>query len=284
MFLFKSVQLLKQHLRQKSMEGYEIGFVPTMGALHQGHLNLIAASKQKGLYTVCSVFVNPTQFNNKDDFDKYPNTLEADLEKLNGMGCHVFFHPDSEAMYGQDVTAQAHDYGSITQNYEGAMRPGHFNGVITIVTKLFDVVEPDEVFFGQKDLQQCMVIKELIKRLFPNIQMHIVPTQREESGLAMSSRNLRLNDEERVVAVNFSKALFAVEHMLRLGKEVKIALDEATATWLTHPLIKLEYFDVIDTEWMTRVDSISNTSRSYAAVIAGWCGQIRLIDNVMLTE
>jgi len=284
MFLLKSVQLLKQHLRQKSIEGYKIGFVPTMGALHQGHLNLIAASMQKGLYTVCSIFVNPTQFNNKDDFDKYPNTLEADLEKLNEMGCHVLFHPDAEGMYGQDVIAEAHDYGSITQNYEGAMRPGHFNGVITIVTKLFDAVEPDEVFFGQKDLQQCMVIKELIRRLFPNIQMHIVPTQREESGLAMSSRNLRLSIEERVVAVNFSKALFAVEQSLRLGKEVKMALEEATATWLIHPLIKLEYFDVIDAEWMTPVDSISNPSRTYAAVIAGWCGQIRLIDNVMLTE
>lgn len=284
MFVFKSAAALAQHLRQiRTSVAQPIGFAPTMGALHNGHLRLIESAKHHGCYVVCSIYVNPTQFNNMEDFARYPITIEADMEKLAAAGCDVLFLPDNKEMYGAEVRAEVYDYGSITANYEGALRPGHFDGVITIVGKLFNMVNPDYVFFGQKDLQQCMVIRNLIKAAFPGIQMELVPTVREADGLAMSSRNVRLSETERQTALSLSAALFAVKQMITNGESVRQALASATAQYLQHPLLKLEYLDVVQSDTMTPVDKVL-PGTSCAVIIACWCASVRLIDNVLLTD
>ncbi len=283
MFVFKSIELLQAHLSEIRAKSGAVGYVPTMGALHQGHLNLVEASKNKGCYTVCSIYVNPTQFNNAEDLAKYPNTIEQDIIKLTNAGCDVLFLPDNNEMYGVDVVASKYDFGTVTNNFEGALRPGHFNGVITIVSKLFDAVMPDEVFFGQKDLQQCMVIKHLIKLNYNHIVMNLVPTKRENNGLAMSSRNVRLSAEEVEVALNISKAIIDVKLNINSGVVPTIAINKAKAGYLDHPKLKLEYFALVEVETMIEATEIL-PNISYAVIIACWCANVRLIDNVLLTD
>jgi pantoate--beta-alanine ligase len=283
MFVFKSIAQLSAHLELRKSEGQEIGFVPTMGALHQGHLSLIQQSLAHQCYTVCSIYVNPTQFNNAQDFEKYPITIEEDVKKLASAGCHVLFLPSTDEMYGADVAAIKSDYGSLTNNYEGALRPGHFDGVITIVAKLFKAVNPDKVFFGQKDLQQCMVVNRLITKQFPNIYMELVPTVREASGLAMSSRNVRLTEAQRELAVELSKAIFFVRDETLKGHNISQALATAAANIQSHKEFKLEYLDLVHMDTMEHAENIEDGER-YAVVIACWCAEVRLIDNVLLTE
>lgn len=284
MFVFKSAAALSQHLQQiRTTTSQPIGFAPTMGALHNGHLKLIEASKEQGCYTVCSIYVNPTQFNNPDDLAKYPVTIEADMEKLATAGCDVLFLPDNAEMYGNQLLAATFDYGSITANYEGALRPGHFNGVITIVSKFFQMVEPNRVYFGQKDLQQCMVIKHLIQTSFPNIYMELVPTMREPDGLAMSSRNVRLSETDRQTALALSAGLFAAKRMINDGLPVKEVMRNITQKYFTHPQLQLEYFDVVQADTMLPVqEPLPNAT--CAIIVACWCASVRLIDNVLLTD
>lgn len=283
MFVFKSITLLRAHLDKRMGEGRAIGFVPTMGALHQGHLTLLGNSINKGCYTVCSIYVNPTQFNNSSDFDKYPITLEADAQKLSEIGCDVLFLPSTQEMYGNDISAITADYGSLTNNYEGALRPGHFDGVVTIVSKLFSSVKPNEVFFGQKDLQQCMVVNYLINKQFPLTNLNLVPTVREESGLAMSSRNVRLTLEQKKLAIQLSKALFYVRDEIKNGAPISQTLQQASSQFLSNPIFKLEYLDVVEMDTMSKANNIEANKR-YAVIIACWCAEVRLIDNVLLTE
>jgi pantoate--beta-alanine ligase len=283
MFVFKSIELLQAHLSEIRSKIGAVGYVPTMGALHQGHLNLVEASKNKGCYTVCSIYVNPTQFNNAEDLAKYPNTIEQDIIKLTNANCDVLFLPDNNEMYGLHVVASKYDFGSVTNNFEGALRPGHFDGVITIVSKLFDAVKPDEVFFGQKDLQQCVVIKHLIKLNYNHIVMNIVPTKREESGLAMSSRNVRLSADELEVALNLSKSIIDVKYSINAGVDPELAVNKAKAKFLNHPKLKLEYLALVDAETMTEANKLE-PNKNFAIIIACWCANIRLIDNVLLTE
>lgn len=283
MFVFKSIELLQAHLSEIRAKSGAVGYVPTMGALHQGHLNLVEASKNKGCYTVCSIYVNPTQFNNAEDLDKYPNTIEQDIIKLTNAGCDVLFLPDNNEMYGVNVVASKYDFGSVSNNFEGALRPGHFDGVITIVSKLFDAVKPDEVFFGQKDLQQCMVIKHLIKLNYNHIVMNVVPTKREDNGLAMSSRNVRLSDEEIAIALNLSKAIISVKQSIEAGIEPELAINKAKDEFLNHPKLKLEYLNLVDADTMTEATKLE-PNRNYAVIIACWCANVRLIDNLLLTE
>ena len=283
MFIIKSIALLKQHIAEQRTKLNEIGFVPTMGALHQGHLNLIAESKRKNCYTVCSIYVNPTQFNNLEDFEKYPSTIEQDITKLTDSGCDLLFLPSSDEMYGDDVVADRFDFGLVTNSYEGALRPGHFNGVITIVSKLFDAVLPQQVFFGQKDLQQCMVVKHLINEKYPSIKINIINTTRELSGLAMSSRNVRLSSLQKDIAVNISKALFFIKQQLVTGVKVFDAIEQAKRRFLTNSELELEYLAVVDVDTMQEAHQINNL-KTYAAIIACKCGNIRLIDNVLLTN
>jgi pantoate--beta-alanine ligase len=283
MFVFKSIKLLQDHLSHNRLEFGKIGYVPTMGALHQGHLDLIAASKNKGCYTVCSIYVNPTQFNSAEDFEKYPSTIEQDIVKLAENKCDVLFLPSSDEMYGNDVVADKYDFGPVTNSFEGALRPGHFDGVITIVTKLFDAVKPDEVFFGQKDLQQCVVVKHLIKSRFSDINMNIVPTKREAGGLAMSSRNVRLADDEKEAAVKLSKALLSVKNQVLQGSVASEAIAMTKAQLLNHPKLKLEYLALVDADTMEE-HQVIEAGKQYAVIIACWCANVRLIDNMLLTD
>jgi pantoate--beta-alanine ligase len=282
MFVIKSMAELRQHLLLLNSDT-KIGFVPTMGALHHGHVSLINQSKHKGCYTICSIFVNPTQFNNSADLDKYPSSIESDIKMLAEAGCDVLLLPSVEEMYGNTVQAAVYDYGTITSLYEGEKRPGHFDGVITIVSKFFSGVKPDEVFFGQKDLQQCMVIKELIRREFPAITFNMGPIIREESGLAASSRNRRLSDADRQKAAFVSKALYAAKQKIQNGTPVADVIEEATQTYLTPHGFEVEYFDLIEASSMKQIERPMELGNS-ALVIACWCSDVRLIDNMLLTE
>ena len=206
-----------------------------------------------------------------------------DIVKLTQNKCDVLFLPSSTEMYGNHVVADKYNFGAVTNSFEGALRPGHFDGVITIVSKLFDAVKPDEVFFGQKDLQQCMVVKHLIGNRFYNIKMNIVPTKRESSGLAMSSRNVRLKDDERALAIRLYEALVFVKHQVLMGVVASEAISIAKAQWLNHPKLTLEYLALVDINTMEQHE-IAGPELHYAVIIACWCSNVRLIDNMLLTD
>lgn len=282
MFVFKTIADIQQHLNRAG-RNKKVGFVPTMGALHEGHLSLIQESKDKECYTVCSIFVNPTQFNNVSDLEKYPVTTENDIKLLTSAGCDVLFLPSAEEMYGKDVAAGTFDYGTITTAYEGEKRPGHFDGVITIVGKLFRAVEPDEVFFGQKDLQQCMVIQHLIKTEFPFINFNMIPIYREENGLAASSRNRRLSNDEKEKAAAIYQALLHAKQLIRKDHPVNEAIESAKKVHLSNGIFTIEYFDLVEASSMKKAENIAKPG-NYALVIACWCAGVRLIDNVLLTD
>ena len=197
-----------QSLVSKAKEkGLKVGLVPTMGALHDGHLTLVRKCKVNNDLCVVSVFVNPTQFNNPEDLEKYPRTPEQDACLLKSAGCDIMFMPAVEEIYPEPDT-RVFDFGMLDKVMEGAMRPGHFNGVAQIVSKLFDMVDPDVAYFGEKDFQQVAIIRDMVKQLNYKLDIIQVPIVREESGLAMSSRNMRLSDDEKREAENISQALF----------------------------------------------------------------------------
>src|SRR5690242_13565632 len=200
MILFKKVIDLRKWLDHQRQTENNIGFVPTMGALHSGHLSLIEASKKENSITVSSIFVNPTQFNDPTDFEKYPVTIEKDIDLLEGIGCDAIFLPSVEEIYPNGTKSVKHyELGYLEKILEGKFRPGHFQGVCMVVERLLEIVEPDKLYLGQKDFQQCMVIRKLISLMGKEntISLEISPTLREPDGLAMSSRNVRLNEEER---------------------------------------------------------------------------------------
>jgi pantoate--beta-alanine ligase len=255
-----------------------IGFVPTMGALHQGHISLIEQSKKYCDITVCSIFVNPTQFNNASDLENYPRLIENDMKLLLENGCDVLFQPNVREMYPNGLQKNEEDYGQVVSLYEGLHRPGHFDGVITVVARLFDIVKPHKSFFGQKDYQQCMVVAELMKRKFPEIELHICPILREENGLAMSSRNLRLNHDEKSDALFIYKAL---EHIkLEFGqKDLALLIEEAKQIINASRLLSIEYLDVANA---INLEPIENSNTKAVALAAVHCGPVRLIDNILL--
>jgi pantoate--beta-alanine ligase len=216
MYLFKQKDDLERLLSTARKEGKRIGFVPTMGALHQGHLSLIAAAKEHSDLVVCSIFVNPTQFNDPADFEKYPITIDQDVQLLTSAGNDALFLPSVQEMYPNGLTAETqYDFGPLENVLEGAHRPGHFQGVGQIVHKLLSLVNPDKLFMGQKDFQQCLIINRLIKLLGLDVELVICPTLRETDGLAMSSRNLRLNASERQNALHISRALKYIKEHIR---------------------------------------------------------------------
>lgn len=255
-----------------------IGFVPTMGALHNGHISLINASKADNQLTICSIFVNPTQFNQKEDFDKYPRLIEEDIRLLEASGCDALFIPEISEMYAPESEIVNYHFAHITHSLEGAFRPGHFDGVITIVNKLFDAVKPDYAYFGQKDFQQCMVIKELIRHFNLNIQLKIIPTLREADGLAMSSRNLRLSTTEREKAIAIYRALlFLKEHIV----EDSAAEVLRKARTIIDADLKTEYLVLCDADTLHPVEEIT-IHNQVVALAAAWCGNVRLIDNMII--
>lgn len=257
-----------------------IGFVPTMGALHEGHLQLVRASKSSCDLTIVSIFVNPSQFNNSADFDAYPTTLASDLEKLRQENVDVVYTPSVEEIYPESPELRF-SFGALETKLEGAFRPGHFNGVGLVVSKLFNIIRPQVAFFGQKDLQQVAIIKRLVKDLSFPIDLVIVPTMREEDGLAMSSRNLRLSPMHRVPSLILINSLNKAKKELIAGKGWFTTQQKIVFDFEKSQLAKLEYFELIDPASF-EVQTEFNPSVLVSICVAAYLGEIRLIDNISI--
>jgi pantoate--beta-alanine ligase len=279
MQVFHSIKSLQVFLKSERLAGKSVGLVPTMGALHNGHLSLIEASKKQNELTVCSIFVNPTQFNNAQDLAIYPRTLEADCQMLDSAGCDAVFAPSVEEVYPK-LPNLKFDFGDLERVMEGKFRPGHFNGVGIVVSKLFNIVQPDHAYFGQKDLQQCAVINRLVKDLSFSLTLNICPTQRETDGLAMSSRNRNLSAEQRNLAPAIYKSLQQASDLLRnkkSGEEAKTLVSEYLSKVGG---IDLEYFEISDFETLQPINELLEGQT--ALCIAAFMGKTRLIDNVII--
>lgn len=282
MILFKKANDLRIYLETQRKQGKKYGFVPTMGALHQGHVSLIHDSKKGSDLTVCSIFINPTQFNDPADFEKYPVTLEQDITILEREGCDILFLPSVAEMYpnGLKLTTNYH-FGYLETILEGKFRPGHFQGVGTIVHRLLEIVRPDQLYIGQKDYQQCMVIKRLIgiTGMTDQVQLHISPTLREPGGLAMSSRNTRLNEEERKKAIAIFETLVFVKDHLKKGSLVDLKAEAVKR--LTSKGFKVDYIEIADAGNLQLVSDWSGRQK-LVALAAAFLGEVRLIDNILL--
>ncbi len=254
-----------------------VGFVPTMGALHEGHLSLIRRAKAENEKAVASIFVNPTQFNNPDDLARYPRTLEADLEHLEKAGCDAVFVPSVQEMYPQPAVLKI-DFGRLEHILEGAFRPGHFNGVGLVVSKLFHAVRPQKAYFGLKDIQQCAVINRLVQDLSFGIELVFCETVREADGLAMSSRNLRLSPEKREVASFIYRSLLAGKSLLEEGLSPKEAAKQIGNSY--PPDFRLEYYEVVAFSTLERIEKYDPTVKT-ALVVAAHLDGVRLIDNLI---
>lgn len=283
MRIFQTVAEIQKYLLEiNELRHTFVGFVPTMGALHDGHLSLIAASKTKTAITVCSIFVNPTQFNDKQDFDKYPIQIDRDLELLLSAGCDVVFVPTVEEIYPNGTLEKTGiDLGFIGKTLDAAHRPGHFEGVLQVVKRLLDIVQPDILFIGQKDYQQCMVLTKLVEHYQLPVQIEICPTLREQDGLAMSSRNARLNAEERIAAVQLSKALFTIKEHIHHA-DLLTLIKEQLETLHQNRLISVEYIVAVNGKTLQTIDSYQENT-PITLLIAAKVGDVRLIDNVIVS-
>lgn len=280
MEVFKSISEIRTLVNKYKSEKKTIGLVPTMGALHEGHLQLVSTCNDFCDVTIASIFVNPAQFNNKEDLEKYPATLEEDLKKLENAKCSAVFTPTAREIYPGQTNVNL-DFGVLSSQLEGKFRPGHFNGVGLVVSKLFNIIEPHRAFFGQKDLQQFFIIKALRDQLNFPVELTMVPTVREASGLAMSSRNLRLSPEDRSEASLLFKALDEAKEMLLQSDEVKTVRMRIQELFNASERLALEYFEVINTIDFTPLEQVTDRENT-AMCIAAEIGGVRLIDNLML--
>jgi pantoate--beta-alanine ligase len=278
MKIFKSKSDLKNYLGEEKKNGNSIGFVPTMGALHEGHLSLVEKALSKTDITVVSIFVNPTQFDNKEDLLKYPKTLENDIKLLESVKCDVLFVPSVEEIYDENVVAEKFDFDGLEHQMEGKFRDGHFDGVGTIVKALFEIVEPDVAYFGKKDFQQLQIIKKLVKKYNIPVKIKGMPIFREKDGLAMSSRNARLTKEHREAAPFIHKVLKKARKKTGI-KNVKEITEWVKSQFENNPLLELEYFTIAEEKALISVDNFKE-DKKYRAFIAVFAGEIRLIDNV----
>jgi len=292
---FKLIDDIKKYLSEEYNKGKTIGFVPTMGALHKGHISLINKAKEECDIVVSSIFVNPTQFNDLNDLVHYPHTPEQDFKMLEAAGCNAIFAPEIQEMYNpQELELKKQgiedkswangkniDFGVLEKVMEGAHRPGHFNGVAQVVSKLFNIIQPHKAYFGQKDFQQLAIIRSLIKQLALPIEIISCPIMREPNGLAMSSRNERLTKTERACASLISKTLFKVQKLKskKSVAELKIIAEQEIKK---EPSIQLEYFEIADAETLQPLPDIG-LAKNAVACIALKLGTVRLIDNVMLS-
>jgi len=270
---------LKGLLDELRAKGKTIGFVPTMGALHAGHISLIEIAQQQCDVVVCSIFVNPTQFNDKKDLERYPRTIEKDTELLEKANCTVLFYPDVKEMYPEE-DKRTFDFGFLDKTLDGAFRPGHFNGVGQIVSKLFDAVEPDKAFFGEKDFQQVLVIKEMVRQLNYKVEIISCPILREKDGLAMSSRNTLLNEAERTAASLIPKIMQEAKIDFESGASMDVIKNNVKNKIEAEPLFKLDYFEIRNTRDLNEFDSFID--KEAVMLIAVFCGRIRLIDNLVV--
>ena len=280
MKIFTSKSELKDYLSLQKSNKESIGFVPTMGALHQGHLSLVKKSKEQNDITVVSIFVNPTQFDNKKDLEKYPQTLENDIKLLKSVDCEVLFAPSVEEIYNTNVVSENFDFDGLEHQMEGKFRDGHFNGVGTIVKTLFEIVEPNVSYFGKKDFQQLQIIKKLVEKHNIPVKIKGRPIFREKDGLAMSSRNVRLTKEHREAAPFIYKTLKKAKK--RFGtKNVSELTQWVEKQFKKHQLLDLEYFTIADEKTLETATKIDK-NKKYRGFIAVFAGEIRLIDNIRL--
>ena len=278
MEIFETRTAISQTCQCYRIRRVSIGFVPTMGALHYGHLSLVEQCRKENGVTVVSIFVNPTQFNDKNDLANYPRTLEEDLYKLKSVGCDIVFVPPVKEMYPEEDT-RVFDFGTLDKVMEGVNRPGHFNGVAQIVSKLFDVVQPDTAYFGEKDFQQLTIIRRLVAMMNYPVQVVGCPTVRESDGLAMSSRNMRLSAEQRQHAPVIARTLFACREkagIMPLDELKKWATEQIDNT----PGLQTEYFEIVDRN--TLQPAVQYKADALQGCIAARVGFVRLIDNIRL--
>lgn len=281
MIIFKKAAAMQAYLRTQRTTGSHIAFIPTMGALHAGHTSLVkAAATKNGNITVCSIFVNPTQFNDKADFEKYPMTVAEDVVMLTKAGCHVLFLPDVDEVYPNGFTDGAdRDFGYLDTVLEGARRPGHFRGVGQVVARLLQLVQPSVLYLGQKDYQQVMVIKELLRQMGSDTTVEIIPTTREADGLAMSSRNRRLTEPQRALAGVIYQCLVSIQ--TKQGQAPFAIVQKECETLLRDKGFEPEYVALADAE-MLGLMSDYEQGKPTVALIAAHLGSVRLIDNMML--
>ncbi len=284
MLKFDTITDLNNHLEKLRKDGFKIGFIPTMGALHRGHLSLIERAKQDKVITVCSIFVNPTQFTNANDLKNYPRTMDADSSLLDGANCDILFAPSVEEIYPHP-SKTFYNFGFLETPMEGIHRKGHFNGMATVVNRLFEIVKPDFAYFGEKDFQQLTIVKMLVKMQALPIKIIPCETLREKGGLAMSSRNIHLSSKEKEEALIISQTLFKVKELLPTTPFDELrywAINNLTK----NPNIQLEYFEIADAETLKPIkDGITNPDQlnsKIRAFIALKIGQTRLIDNLEL--
>ncbi len=282
MEVFKEIVPLRAFLNHVKETGSTLGFVPTMGALHEGHLKLIREAKAQNSKVICSIFVNPTQFNNPQDLLKYPRNIEQDLNLLQGAECDIVFIPEAQEMYPNE-SPLSFDFKGLDAILEGKFRPGHFSGVGLVVSKLLNIVQPDYIYLGQKDFQQVQIIAKLVRDLNFNSKIVTVPTMREKDGLAMSSRNQRLNAEERMTALIFFQSLQAVKSLLLSGATFSDAFEMVEKKFQTIPNVKLEYLELADVENLKSLKSVDRQTKA-VLLIAGYVGEVRLIDNLLIHE
>lgn len=279
MYIFKTVAALQDHLSKLKQEGLKLGFVPTMGALHTGHLSLIEASKKVADITVCSIFINPTQFNDIEDLEKYPVTTESDIDLLNSSNTDVLFLPSANEIYPENIDTSVNvDFGTLDKLMEGKFRPGHFAGVAQVVKRLLDIVQPNMLFMGQKDYQQFCICRSMIKQLHLPVDIVMCSIVREKDGLAMSSRNMRLSGEQRNVASGIYKVLSELS-----ANFDKMKLEELKSNAINAlnniADFRLDYLEIADGNTLLPATKLSE---SIVVCVAVYLGNVRLIDNMIL--
>jgi len=280
MEVIKDIILMQTRCKDEKLKGKKIGFVPTMGALHKGHLSLIKRARKDCDFVVVSIFVNPTQFGPGEDFERYPRDLSKDLLLCEKEKVDVVFTPSREDMYPEGFSTWVEIKGKLAETLEGAFRPKHFRGVTTIVAKLFNIVLPDYSYFGQKDYQQALLIRKMIKELNFSTRLVLLPTVREEDGLACSSRNSYLNSEERKVAGALYRSLLKAEEKVKKGEKNALSLIEFVRENIKKEgPFKIDYVAVVDSETLEPVERIEG---KVLVAVAAWLGKARLIDNILI--
>jgi len=282
MQVFKTKKNLKTFFKDSGSTDYKIGFVPTMGALHEGHLSLVAESKKNNTFTVVSIFVNPTQFDKTEDLEKYPRTLEEDLSLLKKAGCDVVFIPSVKEIYKDDVASEEFEFDGLEDQMEGAFRKGHFNGVGTIVKAFFEIIEPTRAYFGEKDFQQLQIVKKMVEKTGLPVSVIGCPTHREESGLAMSSRNKRLTEQQKKEASIIYTTLNKVRENIHTASIPQLN-EWVDIQFKNNPIFELEYFNIAEESTLKNA-TVVEPNKTYRAFIAVFAGSVRLIDTLSLTS
>ncbi|WP_293956898.1 MULTISPECIES: pantoate--beta-alanine ligase [unclassified Sphingobacterium] len=283
MEIFKTKASLQAYLQEARKTDQKIALIPTMGALHEGHLSLLNYAKPLSDIRVCSIFVNPTQFNDPKDLEKYPRPIENDIKLLEAVGCDILFLPTVDEMYPDKHEHWHIDLGELDQIWEGEKRPGHFQGVTQVVYKLFTLVQPHIACFGQKDFQQVMVIKRMIEMKDLPIQLAICPIIRDQDGLALSSRNMRLSEEGKTIALALSRSLTYVKDHINDATALREIKDQALKILTATDGLSVEYFAICESTSLKEVDHI-DFSKQNVALVTAWVEGVRLIDNMILNN